>query len=70
VYKPPPKRKMAYEITAIEMIKEEGFVVEILLNHRLSENDIDAARLLTFFDISCSLTVNQVTGYFFNPFSC
>ena len=54
----------------IEITKDEGFVVEILLNHRLSEKDIDAALLLTFFDTFYSLITNQVIRYFFSPFSC
>ncbi len=58
VYKPPLKRKIAYAITIVEITKDEGFVVEILLNHRLSENDVDAVRFLIFFDTSCSLVVN------------
>ena len=58
VYKPPLKRKMAYAATIRESTKEEGFVVEILLNHRLRENDVDDVRLLSFFAISCSLIVN------------
>jgi hypothetical protein len=57
VYKPPPKRKIAYAIIIVEITKDEGLVVEILLSHRLSENDVDAVRFLIFFDISCSLVV-------------
>jgi hypothetical protein len=49
---------MAYPITAIEIAKDEGSVVEILLNHRLSEKDLDEARLLAFFDTSCYLIAN------------
>ena len=58
VYNPPLKRKMAYAIVISEMAKDEGFAVEILRNHRLSENDMFDALLLTFFDISSSLIVN------------
>ena len=61
---------MAYPITIMEIAKDEGFAVEILRNHRLSENDIDEACLLAFFDTSRSLAVNQVIRYFFSPFSC
>jgi hypothetical protein len=42
----------------MEITSDEGFVVEILLNHRLSEKDMDEACFLTFFDISCFLVVN------------
>jgi hypothetical protein len=38
--------------------KAEGSAVEILRNQRLSENDMDDALLLTFFDTSSSLVVN------------
>jgi len=58
VYNPPLKRKMAYAITIMVMAKEEGFAVEILRNHLLSEKDIDEALFLTFFDTCCSLIVN------------
>jgi len=61
---------MANEIVTIEMIKDDGFVVEILVNHRLSENAVDEVCFLSFFAISCFLVVNQVAGYFFSPFSC
>jgi len=58
VYKPPPKRKMAYATMIIVTAKDEGSAVEILRNHRLSEKDMDDALLLTFFDTSSSLVVN------------
>jgi len=58
VYKPPLKRNMAYAMTIRVTAKDEGFAVEILRNHLLSEKDIDEARFLTFFDTSCSLIVN------------
>jgi hypothetical protein len=58
VYKPPPKRKMAYATVISVIAKAEGSAVEILRNQRLSENDMDDALLLTFFDTSSSLAVN------------
>jgi hypothetical protein len=58
VYRPPPKRKIVYAIMIVEITKDEGFVVEILLNHLLSENGVDAVRFLIFFDTSCSLVVD------------
>ena len=70
VYKPPPKRKIAYEIMTAEVMNVEGLDVEILRNHRLIEKDIDDARFLIFCDISCSLVGNQVFRYLFSPFSC
>ena len=57
VYKPPLKRKMEYAITMMVITRDEGFVVEILSNQRLSENGIDVACFLIFFGISCSLVV-------------
>lgn len=58
VYKPPPKRNKADAITIMEMTKAEGFAVEILRNHRLSEKDIDEVCFLTFFDIFYFLIAN------------
>ena len=61
---------MAYAITIMEVTTDDGLAVEILRNHRLSENDVLVARLLALFDTFCFLTVNQVVCYFFSPFSC
>ena len=58
MYKPPLKRKMANAIVISVIAKDDGFVVEILRNHRLSEKDMDEALFLTFFDTSFSLIVN------------
>ena len=58
VYIPPLKRKMENEIMIIETIKDDGFVVEIFENHRLSENAVDEVRFLSFFAISCFLVVD------------
>lgn len=51
MYKPPPKRKIAYPITTMEMTKDDGLTLVILSNHLLSEKDVDEARFLNFFDI-------------------
>jgi hypothetical protein len=58
VYNPPLKRNMAYAITIRVTAKDEGFAVEILRNHLLSEKDSDEALFLTFFDTFYSLIVN------------
>jgi hypothetical protein len=58
VYKPPPKRNTADAITIMDVMSAEGFAVEILLNHRLIENDMDEACFLTFRDIFCFLFLN------------
>jgi len=58
VYKPPPKRKMAYAIMIMVIARDEGCAVEILRNHLLSEKGSDEARFLTFFGMSCSLVTN------------
>lgn len=50
VYKPPLKRNTAYAIMITLMAKDEGWAVEILRNHLLSEKDVDDALFLTFFD--------------------
>jgi hypothetical protein len=57
VYKPPPKRNTAYEINATVIAKDEGFAVEILRNHRLSEKDIDEVLFLIFFATYYTLVV-------------
>jgi hypothetical protein len=55
VYKPPPKRNTADATTIMDVMSAEGFAVEILLNQRLIEKDIDEACFLTFRDIFCFL---------------
>ena len=41
----------------MEITKDEGLALEILSNHRLSENDVDDARFLTFFGTFCFLVI-------------
>jgi len=50
VSKPPPRRNVAKAIITIMKVADEGFD-DSLRNHRLSENDIDEASLLTLFVI-------------------
>ncbi|HYA78484.1 MAG TPA: hypothetical protein VEF91_07180 [Verrucomicrobiae bacterium] len=52
VYKPPPKRNTQYKIPAIINASDEGVVVEILRNHRLSEKDTDEERFFILVDSS------------------
>ena len=40
VYRPPPKRNIAYEIPTAVTMNAVGAFVEILRNHLLSENDM------------------------------
>lgn len=69
-YSPPPNRNSAVANTTAVTRNVEGFAVEILLNHLLSEKDSDEACFLILFDISCFPVFNQVLGYSFNPVSC
>ena len=61
VSKPPPKRNTANVTTTMVKVIADGLFAEILRNQRLSENDIDEACFLTFFDIFKFLFVSQVS---------
>ena len=58
VNNPPPKRKIAYPSMVMEMARDDGFVVEIFSNNRLSEKGIDEVFFLNFFAIFCFLVVD------------
>ena len=61
--------KTEYASPTIVVIARVGAPVEILLNHLLSENDIDVELFLSLLDIFVPF-LNYVLCYFFSPFSC
>jgi len=67
VNKPPPKMKIEYKIPAMMIMSDDGVVVEILLNHRLSENDTDEDRFFILLDIAILFLDYVFTT--FSPFS-
>lgn len=49
----PLSSSMVTAMIDVLIMNMDGFIVEILLNHRLSENDIDVACFFTLSDIDC-----------------
>lgn len=66
----PPNRRTDVAMIIMDVSVVDGFMVEILLNHLLSEKDSDVACFLTLSDIWCFLGFNQVLGYFFCAGTC
>ena len=70
VHIPPPKRNKAAPITTTVIVKVDGCIVEILLNRRLSEKDVDVVCFLNFFAICFFLFVCWVFRCFSFAVSC